>query len=355
MGTVVPSREITLRAQVSGKVVSVAEAFLPGGRVADQAELVRIDPRDYEIEVHKKESAVERARADLRLEEGQQEVARQEYRLLQESTDSRLEESDLALREPQLLQARADLSSARADLDQARLNLSRTVVRAPFKAMITERNVNLGSTVNVQDSLATLISLDEYWIEVLVPLGQLPFLDLEQSGGCPVDIFSQTGAGRWSGNTLGLTGSVDDESRMATVLLSVCNPLDGPQPLMLGDYVTTVIQGRNLEGVLELPRSALRQNSTVWLHDQGRLRMKPVQVAWKSREMFYVTGGLQPGQLVVTSDLATPVKGMLISVQSGDPVRSDQTPPSSLREPVNTDRNATRSQPELSSGSGAES
>jgi hypothetical protein len=157
----------------------------------------------------------------------------------------------------------------------------------------------------------------------------------------------------WSGKTIGLTGTVDEESRMATVLISVCNPLDGPQPLMLGDYVTTVIQGRNLDGVIELPRSALRQNSTVWLHDQGHLRMQPVRVAWKAREVFYVTGGLQPGQLVVTSDISTPVQGMLIAVQNGTSPLPGQDPAPQLRRSVNTDRNATNGQPELSSGSGA--
>jgi len=355
MGTVVPSREITLRAQVSGKVVSIAESFLPGGRVAEQAELVHIDPRDYEIEVHKKQSALERARADLRLEEGQQEVARQEYRLLRESSDSRLEESDLALRKPQLLQARADLSSARADLDQARLNLSRTVITAPFNALITERNVNLGSTVNIQDSLATLIGLDEYWVEVLVPLGRLPLLDLQRSGGCPVEISSQTDTGLWSGQTIGLTGTVDEESRMATVLIAVSDPLDGPQPLMLGDYVTAAIQGRSLSRVMVLPRSALRQGDTVWLHDKGRLRMQKVETAWKDPQKIYLRAGLKPGQQVVLSDISTPVQGMLITVQSEPTTGSPSKPasPSHWREPVTTGQNAPRNQTSSGSGSGS--
>mgnify|MGYP006287809651 CR=1 FL=1 len=355
MGTVIPSRKITLQAQVSGQVVSMAENFLPGGRVGHQAQLLVIDPSDYDIAVQKQESAVARARADLSLEQGQQEVARQEYRLLRQSTDTPLEESDLALRKPQLLQARANLASAQADLDQARLNLSRTRVTAPFKALITERNVNLGSLVNAQDNLATLVSTDEYWIEVLIPLSRLGFLDLGQPDGCAVQISSQTGPGRWSGQTIGLTGTVDEESRMATVLIAVSDPLDAPQPLMLGDYVTAVIQGRSLSQVMVLPRSALRQGDTVWLHDQGRLRMQKVETAWKDPEKIYLGAGLKPGQQVVISDISTPVQGMRISVQSEPRTGSPAKPasPSQWREPVTTGQNGTRNQ--TSSGSGSDS
>lgn len=356
MGTVVPSREITLQAQVSGKVVAMADDFLPGGRIDRDTELLRIDPRDYDIELDKKESAVARARADLRLEEGQQDVARQEFQLLRDSSEASLEESDLALRRPQLLQARADLSSALADLDQARLNLSRTVVTAPFNALITERNVNLGSLVSSQDDLATLVSIDEYWVEVLVPLGRLPFLDLQQQGGCSVEIVSQTGAGTWSGRTLRLTGTVDEESRMATVLISVSDPLERGRQLMLGDYVAAVIQGRVLNDVVVLPRSALRQGDTVWVHVQGRLRMQQVKVGWKAPEVVYLSSGIEPGQQVVTSDLPTPVAGMRISVEPepGKGESSGSPAPTQWRESVSTRQKGPASSGKAAAGSGTE-
>ncbi len=48
MGQVVPAREITLGSRVGGEVIDQADAFTPGRRVEKGAELLRIDPADYE-------------------------------------------------------------------------------------------------------------------------------------------------------------------------------------------------------------------------------------------------------------------------------------------------------------------
>ncbi|MFO7875913.1 MAG: efflux RND transporter periplasmic adaptor subunit [Desulfovermiculus sp.] len=321
MGTVVPSREITLRTQVSGEIIQVAEHFTPGGQMPQGKTAVRIEPKDYEIKVHKAKSSLARARADLRLEQGKQDVARQELDMFAQGSELALEETDLALRRPQLEQVQAEVSSSRADLDQAELDLSRTRINVPFNALITERKVNLGSQVNVQDSLATLVDTDTYWVRASVPVDRLRFIDLSAREGNPVRITSQSGTGEWKGRTLRLTGEVDQDTRMATLIIAVPNPLEqqenGP-PLMLNDYVQIKIQGRTLHDVTPLPRRALRNDQKVWVVQDGQLDIRPVQIAWKDREQVYIDQGLTPGDQVVLSPLSTPVQGMSLRVSEGE-------------------------------------
>ncbi|MFP4428570.1 MAG: efflux RND transporter periplasmic adaptor subunit [Desulfovermiculus sp.] len=320
MGTVVPSRDITLRTQVSGEIVQVAEHFTPGGRMQRGQTAVRIEPRDYEIEVHKAKSSLARTQADLRLEHGKQDVARQELDMFAQGSDTALEETDLALRRPQLEQARADVSTSRADLDKAELDLSRTRITAPFNAVITERSVNLGSQVSVQDSLATLVDTDTYWVRASIPVARLRFIDLSAPDGSPVRIISQSGTGEWKGRTLRLTGEVDQETRMATLIIDVPDPLEQQEnglPLMLNDYVRIQIQGRTLHDVIALPRRALREDQEVWVVKDGQLDIRPVHVAWKDREQVFIDQGLAPGDQVVLSDLPTPVQGMRLRVAKG--------------------------------------
>jgi RND family efflux transporter MFP subunit len=319
MGTVVPAQQITLRSQVSGKVVRLAQAFTPGGRLDKGQTAVTIDARDYEIQIDKSRSSLARARADLRLEQGKQDVARQELDMFSQGSELAIKETDLALRRPQLEQAEAEVDSARADLSQAELDLSRTRVAVPFNALVIEQNIDLGSYISSQDSLATLAGTDTYWVRASVPVGSLDFLDFKAEAGSPVRIISQSGRGEWTGHTLRLTGEVDEATRMATLILAVPHPLDqheSSSPLMLNDYVRIFIQGKTLTDVFALPRKALRSGQKVWVVIDGKLDIRSVHVAWKDRDRVYVRQGLSPGDKVILSSLATPVQGMRVQIDA---------------------------------------
>jgi RND family efflux transporter MFP subunit len=328
MGTVVASREVTLKARVSGDILRLCPQFVPGGRIPQGAEILRIDPADYEVALAKAGSALEEARADQRIEEGSQTIAREELRLLSETAGDTVLPTDLALRKPQLQQAQAAVASAEADLLQAKLDLKRTVVTAPFNAMITERSVNMGTHANTQDSLVTLVDTDEYWVEVAIPVDQLKHLDL--AAGSKAVVHSQTTAGERVGRAVRTTGSLSDATRMATVIVAVSDPLGldaggETQPLVLGDYVSVEIEGRPMTSVLELPRSALRDGDTVWVYADGRLEIRSVNLAWKAGDRVLLNGGVAAGEHIIVSDLSFPVRGMKLT-QSADASTSTKAP-----------------------------
>ena len=324
MGTVVPAREIVLKAQVSGTVQEIARDFSPGRVLSKGEMLLKIDPRDYEIAVLKAESAVAQAKAEIELEEGRQEVARQEVESLQKSFSGQVSKTDLALRKPQLKKVRAELSAAQAELEKAKLDLSRTVLRTPFNALVRTKEVNLGSQVGVQDTLAQLVGIDEYWVEAAVPLDRLDELALEENKGRKVQIFSQSGNGQWSGKVLRLTGTLNENTRLAKVLISVQDPLGlksgnkRSTPLMLDDYVSLQIEGRKYRDVISLPREYLREGQTVWVADKGKLDIRKVDIVWKNEQRVFIRSGLQKGEKVLTSDLSTPVQGMQIKVAENE-------------------------------------
>lgn len=324
MGTVTASRQVTLKARVSGEIKSVALQFVPGGHLAKGTEMIVIDPADHQVSVEKAQSALDSAKAALAIEEGSQTIAREEIRLLSESSVEGMAQTDLALRKPQLQQAQANVASAEADLRQARLNLERTVVSAPFNALILERDVNTGAYVGTQDSLATIVDTDEFWIEAVVPLNQLSFIDLDHPGGCPAVIRSQAGTGHWEGRVVRIAGKLNETSRMATVIIAIQDPLGlsfrrpAQDLLMINDYVFVDITGRQLTGMIELPRSALKDGDTVWVCSNNTLDIRQVTLAWKSTDAVYVNSGLSPGEQVITSELASPVNGMSLKIIAAD-------------------------------------
>lgn len=328
MGTVVAAREVTLKAQVSGVVQSVSDHFIPGGIVSKGSELIKLDPSDYEVSLEKAKSSLEDAKASLDIERGSQNIAREELTLLSDLSDAKISHTDLALRRPQLQQAKAEVTSAKADLKQAQLNLERAVVKAPFNAMVISRDVNIGSYVGSQESLVTLVGIDEFWVEAVVPLDQLPLIDLNYPGGSPVVIRSQSGDGKWRGTVVKVAGKLNDSSRMATVIVSVKDPLGmngvstATDPLLVNDYVYADITGCELTDVIELPRSALQDNNTVWVKDKDSLNIREVTLAWKNSDRIYLAGGVEPGEDVVLSSLSTPVQGM--SIMTSDEQNSER-------------------------------
>ncbi len=315
MGTVTPAKEVTLKAQASGTVQSVNDRFVPGSLVAKGEELLHLDPADYQVSVKKAQSALENAKAALAIEQGNQNIAREELRVLSEMTARKVAKTDLVLRKPQLAQAQADVTSAEADLTQATLDLSRTKINAPFNAIILDRSVNVGTYVGSQEDLVTLAGTDEFWIEAVVPLDEMAYIDLSYPGGCPVTIQSQAGTGVWEGRVVQATGRLSDASRMANVIVAVANPLGTPDhpcahPLMIDDYINVEITGQALKNVVELPRSALKDNDTVWIIRNNTLDIRKVTLAWKGTETVYIETGVAKGEEVVVSSLDTPVQGM---------------------------------------------
>lgn len=334
MGTVRPKDEVVLKPLVTGKVLSISESLVPGGSFAKGDVLLSIDPSDYRLAVQQLSSEVARVEADYRIERGRQRVAQKEYELLGEAVSP--EEQALILREPQLENLKAILDGARARLEQAQLDLERTVVRAPFNAVVMTREVNVGTSVSPATTLATLVGSDAYWIEAPIPARQIRWIKAGQAGdvsGAPARIFDTAawGPGPYrTGRTIGLTASVEEQGRMAGLLVEVPDPLalakdsqDQPS-LLLGSYVRVEIEGKTLPRAAKIERELVRDGDRVWIMDaQDHLDIRPVEISFRGRDHVLVTGGLREGERLVTSNLPSPVQGMALRVMGADTAAPD--------------------------------
>lgn len=326
MGSVVPSREIVLKTPVAGEIIAVNYAFTAGGLLEEGAVVLRIDPTDYELAVEQRQRDLSEAEFAYRLEQGHQDVARREWNLLYGENGSEDLESTLALRKPHLEKVEADIRAARADLEQAKINLARTVIRAPFNALVLNKRVDRGSYVASQEDLADLVGIDAYWIQVSLPLDRLRWLKMpgdDGENGSPVKISYRHNNVR-HGRVIRLLGDLSREGRMARLLVSVADPLGlrengGEPPFILGEYVRVEIEGEEVHDVYRIPRFALRNDREIWLAGRdGRLAVRPVRTIWRDEENVLIRDGLRPGDLLIVSDLPAPVDGMSIRLDRGE-------------------------------------
>lgn len=324
LGTVEATQNIILSPRIEGRVIEISENFLPGGFVNEGDVLVRIDPSDYKNTVQQRESELQQARSDLEIELGRRYVAKREYELLGKKMTE--VNKDLILREPQLASARAIILSAQAALDQARLELERTGIKAPFSAQILTRNVNVGSQVEPGMGLARLVGIDEYWVIVTVPVAKLDQIAFPQKGekGAPVRIVNRTawpeGVYR-QGRIKRLIGALDEQTRLARLLVSVSDPLalkesaKGPK-MIVGTIVQAEIEGRLLPNVFRINRDHLREDDTLWVKKDGELEIRDAVIVFQDKEYAYLSEGLNDGDQLVTSNLATVAQGALLRTES---------------------------------------
>lgn len=350
-GTVTAAQQIQLRPEVSGRVVELAEALVPGGRFQAGETIAKIDERDYRVRVTAQTEVLASARLMLRQEQARKAVAEEEWQLLDGSIPDTKENRDLALRIPQIEQAEAAVEAARGALDKARLDLERCTIVAPFDATIIRENVDLGQVVSPQTEVATLVGTDTYWVQVSLPIEHLQWIDVpaglaagggSRAHGAKARIIHRAGELRIErqGRVDRLLGDVDQAGRLARLLIVIDDPLNIKRthgastiPLLIGSYVTVEILGHELESIVAIPRQALREvgapgeEGTIegfWVMSQeDRLESRTAQVVWRAQDTVFIDRGIDEGERIVTSPISTPVEGMHLRVVSPEALEAD--------------------------------
>ncbi|MFK8113642.1 MAG: efflux RND transporter periplasmic adaptor subunit [Rubripirellula sp.] len=319
LGTVRPAQDIVLSPRVSGQVIELSSKLVPGGMVREGDLLLRIDPADFANAVSINRSELKQVEASLEIEEGRQSLAKKELALLEGTIEGT--NRALVLREPQIASIRAEVSAAEAAVERAELDLDRASVFAPFDAQILSRSVNVGSQVSPNDELAQLVGIDEYWIMAAVPVRSLQWLRFPKSNeraedGSPVTLRDPDSWPRGSvrhGYVARMIGTLDQETRLARVLVIVRDPLgettDGP-PLILDTLIETEIEGRPIEGVIRLNRDFVRDADTVWVMKDEKLEIRKVEIVFRDAKHAYIHMGLEHGDEVVATTLATVAEGV---------------------------------------------
>jgi RND family efflux transporter MFP subunit len=326
-GAVVPSRKVIIKPQVSGQAIWLSAAMTMGGHVLEGDELLRIDPQDYELALAEVKADLEEARFAREVESGRQIIARREWDELRSDLDMEDVNQALVLREPHLRRAEALMAKARNDIEEAELQLARTVIHAPFNAMVVEESVEIGQLLSPGSEICELVGTDEFWIQVTLPLSELKWVQFpdENHPGAGASVILDTGQGepvRWQGEVLRLLSDLDPLGRMARLIVSVQDPLgiearvDGKPPLLLGSYVKVEINAGELENTLRIPRSALREGSRIWVvGNDNLLKVLPAKVLWPEKDTVLIANSLENGDQLVVSDLRVALPGMEVAPQ----------------------------------------
>ncbi|MCK7596980.1 efflux RND transporter periplasmic adaptor subunit [Microbulbifer sp. CAU 1566] len=334
LGKVSARELVDLQPQVDGRVEWLDYDLGPGSTLGEGQPLVRIEREPYELALQSVRSTLAERRAELQQEQGQRQVAQEEFELLGTSLPGA--DQSLVLREPQLAAARARVDAAEAQVKLAQRDLRLTRIASPFNALLVSRSVDVGDRVAPGTILYSLAGADKFQIEVEVPARQLPQLNTASAevrirgSQWPQGVYRQ-------GRFVRVIPVLEEQGRLARVLVELDDPLGIADParpqLLLNDLARVEITGRADGQQVRIPLTALQDGDMVWVVVDGKIHIQPVKVAHFNEEFAVLergeTGGLRGGETLVTTRLTSvtenmPVRaaGQVPGAKSGRPQRS---------------------------------
>lgn len=322
-GTVAPRSESQLVAEVSGRIIAMSPTMVSGGFFKKGDVLLGIDPLDYEVALEQAKANLARASSDL--SNASRTYARQkDLEKKQSISESQMDDARNRLRI-----AEATLRESKAKLARAERDLDRTQLTAPYDGRVRSENIDIGQFVGRGTSLASLYATDIAEVRLPIHDEELAFLDLPLlvNGNTlerkiPVTLRARFAGAehQWEGEVVRTEGELDPRTRMINIVAQVVRPYatenDKP-PLSVGLFVKAEIEGINVDNVVIVPRSALRENSQVLVVDkENKLRFRTVEVLRIAQDKVYINAGLKTGEKICVSALNSPLEGMQVRLDN---------------------------------------
>jgi len=353
-GSISPRTETTLVSEVSGQIKTVSDKFVVGGFFKKGEQLLEIDPISYEVALLQAQARLDGANAKLVEERARGKQAEKEWSL---TGRAKKNAPILALRKPQLQQAQADVKASEADVKSAEIKLQRTKIVAPYDAMLKAKMVDIGQYVTTGSQLAMTFAVD--YAEIRLPIKEQDFayIDVPAMGeinqlGSQVELstFHAGKIKKWSTFITRSEGVVDATSRVNYVVAQINDPYGllpenaSVEPLRIGTFVKAKIIGIETANIIAIPRKAVRGANDIYLiGDDRKLNVAQVEILRSDDKNIYISAGLEDGQQVVLTKLATAVNGMTLRLK-GDPEISpmiDSTDESKPEEADGSQNNGT--------------
>ncbi len=330
-GSVMPRTKTTLISEVSGQVIQVSDKFQVGGFFKKGEVLLVIDDISYQVALLRAQSQLESAQAQLIEEQARSEQAEDEWLL----TGKTIEQAPiLALRLPQLKKAQAGVLAAKADLREANIKLARTKIIAPYDAMLSAKQVDIGQYVSTGSSLATTFAVD--YAEIRLPIKQrdLAFLNVsrinqQNEQGAQVELYYLLGGKKysWTAHITRYEGVVDSMSRVYYFVAKINDPYgvlasSEHDDIHMGTFVNANISGKSVANVTAIPIGAVYSGNTVYLVDNNnRLVIETINTLRTDEHYAYSLDEFPNNKRLILTKLASPITDMKLRVD-GELVKS---------------------------------
>ncbi len=374
-GTAKPNLIVQISSQVGGKVV-YERPCLEAGCIVPQGEVIlRIDPRDYEIQLRNSQAELKRLRSEYAivkrsiddlerelLEQNKvlaltEEAHKRNIKLFAKKviSESQYENSQkaFALQRSENIRLKGTLAQAGisqeaidsqiekslADIDKAKIDLERCTIASPFTGRIDSLNVRKDSFVKVGDKLFEIF--DDSNIEVAIDIDALKITNLidlkdilddqyiawfRDAGNIPAEVNWADRSDKDDFKTDGRIVRIERFNERSRTFTMVVKPeyKSGQKPILANMFCRVTIFGRTVNDVFVVPRLAIQLDGNVFVADEDScLRSRNIEII-NSSESGVVVRGLKRGDELLMQrlprDLVAGTKVKILRPDSKSPL-----------------------------------
>ncbi|MDY0964898.1 efflux RND transporter periplasmic adaptor subunit [Massilia sp. CFBP9026] len=313
-GDVRPRYESQLGFRVGGKIV---ERKVDVGATVKRGDvLMRLDPQDLRL-------AESQARATLRAAETERDLARADHkRHVDLRAQNFVSQAVLDAKQSALKAAQANVDAARAALRGQSNQSNYASLAADADGVVTAIEAEVGQVVQPGSPVVRMARTVEKEVVIGIPEDKVG--QLRAAGDVTVRL--------WANEAVAIPGKIREVSPMAdpatrTYTVKVAIPENAE--VRLGMTATVELAtGANGAAGLRLPLTALVQHkgaSSVWIVENGAVKLVPVQVVGQVRNDVLVTGQIAAGQNVVTAGVNLLRNGQKVRILTADVSRRADT------------------------------
>ncbi len=319
-GTIIPRTESQLYPEIRGEVVYVSPKLDEGSSFNEGDILLRIDSRDYELDIKAAEASLDDAKTALSIAQAESNFEREQWELSNSGNAS-----DLRLKIPQLKKAESTVEAAEANLEKLKRNLEKTAIRAPYDGLVRKKNVDRGTVIGPGYLIANIYAINYVEVKLPIPDEDLSFLDIPLDGSQinksnqPLVMLKGSLGGKnieWEGKIVRMEAEFDPKSRMAILIARVSDPYKYKFPLRVGQFVEAEITGRNYNNLYIIDRELIKNNNQVITINKidSTLKYEDINVLRYVDDTALINGGLPDEVSICITNLDIMYDGMKIRI-----------------------------------------
>lgn len=311
VGTVRALNNVTVRAQVDGKLVSVK--FKEGQDVKAGDVLAEIDPVIYQAQYD--QAVAKKAQDEATLANARIDLTRYQQLATAKAGSAQQADTQRAL----VAQLEALVKSDQAAIDNAQATLGYTKIVAPLSGRAGLRQVDQGNIVHASDATGVVVitQLQPIAVQFSLPQQQIVRVNAASAqGALPVDVFGNDGKTVVdSGKVAGIDNQVDQTT--GTVKIKAEFPNTNFQ-LWPGQFVNIRLKVQTLDKAIVVPTAAVQRGPAgtfvYVIGDNDIVTAKTVRVTQQNETIAVIASGVTVEDRVVTTGFANLSDGAKVAI-----------------------------------------
>ncbi len=192
-------------------------------------------------------------------------------------------------------------------IKSSEITLSKYYLYAPFKGTYTMVYAETGAIANPGQKIASMIRTDKLELEIPIEVENVNFIHKGQT----VTIISSSDHNEFKGRIIRISDFVDPKTQSVSVFIDISAHKNSR--VYQGEYMTAIFSDITLKDAIEIKRDAIFNQNEVYIVNDGKLKLKIINVL-KLNDETAIINGLKEGDLIVNEALINAVENMEVKI-----------------------------------------